>query len=223
MKNHKAVIIIMFLALAFGAVNAQTINWANLNGETRHIVNASLGLEYGAVYGLGYGFQTRIGPFPLLANAGFSFPAGDQRLDDFKTNIGVQIRWIESGNFQVSTKLHGVFRRYENDLVRLLNFGSDMSAIVGYYRPKWFVAGEAGFDKAIVTHFQSKDYRDQYPGVVDGWYEPSTGGNFYYGLQVGFSFMKNDLFLRAGKMVSQDFKTAPLLPYYGQLGYNLRF
>ena len=111
-----------------------------------------------------------------------------------------------------------------NDFVRLVNFGSDMSGIVGYYRPKWFVAGEFGFDKAIVTHFRhSKAYKDQYPGVVDGWYEPATGGNLYYGLQAGFSFRKQDIFLRAGKILTQDYKTTPMVPIYGQLGYNIKF
>ena len=99
-----------------------------------------------------------------------------------------------------------------------------MSGIVGYYRPKWFVAGEFGFDKAIVTHFRhSKAYKDQYPGVVDGWYEPATGGNLYYGLQAGFSFRKQDIFLRAGKILTQDYKTTPMVPIYGQLGYNIKF
>ena len=39
----------------------------------------------------------------------------------------------------------------------LLNFGSDMSGIIGYYRAHFFVAGEAGFDKAIVTHFKHSE------------------------------------------------------------------
>ena len=106
----------------------------------------------------------------------------------------------------------------------MLNFGSDFSGIVGYYRTHWFVAGEVGFDKAIVTNFKHSElYKDQYPDVVDGWYEPATGGNFYYGLQAGFSFRKQDIYLRAGKILTQDYKTKPLIPYYGQLGCNIRF
>jgi hypothetical protein len=108
--------------------------------------------------------------------------------------------------------------------VRLQNFGSDLSGIAGYYRRQWFISGEFGFDKAIVTHFKhAKAYKDQFPEVVDGWYEPATGGNVYYGLQAGVSFKKHDVYVRAGKMLSQDFKTQPLLPLYGQLGYNIKF
>jgi hypothetical protein len=105
----------------------------------------------------------------------------------------------------------------------MLNFGSDLSGNIGYYRSKWFIAGEVGFDKAIITNFKhSKVYRDQYPGVADGWYEPATGGNFYYGLQAGFSFKNQDIYMKAGKLLRQDFKTTPFIPFYFQLGYNIK-
>jgi hypothetical protein len=224
MKTLIKIIIISELLLSIGSVNAQTINWASLKEENKHIVNAGFGLEYGAIYGLGYGYQINNRLFPIVVNIEYSFPSGNKIFNDFKTKIGVQIRWIEYHGFQFSTKINGVFRRYGNDFSRLVNFGSDVSGIFGYYRPKLFVAGEVGFDKAIVTHFRhSKAYKDQYPGAVDGWYEPATGGNFYYGLQTGFSFRKQDVYLRAGKILSQDFKTTPMIPFYGQLGYNIKF
>jgi hypothetical protein len=98
-----------------------------------------------------------------------------------------------------------------------------MSATIGYYKSKWFVAGEAEFDKAIITHFKhSKSYKEIYPLVKDGWYEPATGGNFYYGLQTGYSFKKNDIYLKAGKILNQDFQTRPLIPFSVQLGFNLK-
>jgi hypothetical protein len=120
--------------------------------------------------------------------------------------------------------LQAVFRRYENDYARLVNFGSDFSGALGYYRKHWFVGGKFGFDKAIVTHFRhSQSYKDQYPGVVNGWYEPATGGYTYFGAQAGASFGKVDLYVEAGKTLAQDFKTKTLVPMYGSLGFNLKF
>jgi hypothetical protein len=224
MKTLIKIIIITGLIPSIRTVNAQTINWASLKEENKHIINANFGMEYGVIYGLGYGYHIKTRLFSVVANLEYSFPSGNKIPDDFKTKIGGQIRWIEYHGFQFSTKIHGVFRRYGNDFDQLINFGSDMSGIVGYYRPRFFVAGEIGFDKAIVTHFKhSREYKDQYPGVVDGWYEPATGGNFYYGLQAGFSFWKQDVYLRAGKILTQDFKTTPMIPIYGQLGYNIKF
>jgi len=224
MKTFVKSIIISGLILSMGSVCAQTINWASLNEENKHIIHVNLGYEYGLIYGLGYGQQFKTRLFPIVATAQLSFPSGKYIKDDFKVKIGGQIRWIEYRNFQFSTRIEGVFRRYENDFVRLVNFGSNMAGIVGYYHPKWFVSGEIGFDKAILTHFKhSKAYREQYLGVVDGWYEPATGGNFYYGLQTGFSFKRHDINLKAGKIITQDFKTKPLIPFYAELGYNMKF
>lgn len=224
MKTLIKIILISGLILCTRTVNAQTINWASLKEENKHIINATFGMEYGVIYGLGYGYHIKTRLFSVVANLEYSFPSGNNILNDFKTKIGGQIRWFDYHGFQFSTKIHGVFRRYGNDFDQLVNFGSDMSGIIGYYRPGFFVAGEVGFDKAIVTHFKhSKEYKDLYPGVVDGWYEPATGGNFYYGLQAGFSFRKGDLYLRAGKILTQDFKTKPMIPIYGQLGFNIKF
>jgi hypothetical protein len=145
-------------------------------------------------------------------------------MDDFKTRLGGNMHWISYRDFRFSTNLYAVFRRYQNDFVRLANFGCDLSGTIGYYRKKWFAATDFGFDKAIVTHFKhSEIYKSQFPGVVNGWYDPATGGNFYYGLQAGCSFGKNDMWIKAGKTISQDFKTKPVVPMYGQLGYNLKF
>ncbi len=51
---------------------------------------------------------------------------------------------------------------------------------------------------------------------------PATGGNFYYGIQAGFSQKKFDIYLNVGKTVSQDFKTNPTIPVYAQLGFNFK-
>ena len=216
-------LLILLLMLMVGSVNSQTINWASFDSTHRHIFNANTGIEHGAVLGVGYGFRINNNLFPMVANLEFSVPAGDYFFDDLKTKIGMQVSWVEIHNFQFSTKVHGVIRRYENSNVRLVNFGSDLAGVIGYYRSKWFLAGEIGFDKAIITHFKHSDnYSEQYPGVKDGWYGPATGGNFYYGVQAGFSFGKHDLYARAGKLLTQDFVTAPTFPLYGQLGYNIR-
>jgi hypothetical protein len=171
---------------------------------------------------VGYAYQLKF-KMPIVLHTEYSFPSGKNLLDDFKTKIGGQVRFYQTENIHFSAKLNGIFRRYQSDFVRLLNFGSDISATVGYYKSKWFVAAEAGFDKAIVTHFKhSNNYKDIYPLVADGWYEPSTGGNFYYGLQAGWSFNKNDIYLKAGKIITQNFETKPLIPFSVQVGYNLK-
>lgn len=220
MKKIKSLMIITVFLYKPGITLSQTLNWVNSSKDLKHILNINLGVEHGVIFGAGYGYRLK-SKLPIVLNATYSFPGGEKLFDDFKTKIGAQTRFYQTGNFHFSAKLYSVFRRYQSDFVRLINFGTDLSATVGYYKPKWFVAGEAGFDKAIVTYFKHSDsYKAQYPLVKDGWYEPSTGGNFYYGLQTGYSSKRSDIYLKAGKIVEQDLHTNPLVPFSFQLGFN---
>src|SRR5512133_333182 len=110
MKNYKEYILILVLALIISSLDAQTINWANLKKENKNIITASFGMEYGVVYGLGYGHQIKAGIFPVVLNLEYSFPSGNKIYDDFKTKIGGQVRWFDYDGFQFSTKIDGVFR-----------------------------------------------------------------------------------------------------------------
>ena len=201
---------------------SQSINWRNLNKTQKHILSVNMGIEYGLILGAGYGYQLKFNR-PIVLGLEYSFPTGKKIFDDPKTKMGVLVGINQTGNIHYCVKIQSVFRRYESDLVRLINIGSDFSVMAGYYRKKWFVAGEAGFDKAIATHFKhSERFKEIYPMVRDGWYEPSTGGNFYYGLQTGLSVGKMDVYLKAGKLVTEDFRSEPMIPFTVQLGFNIK-
>ncbi len=201
----------------------QTINWSRLQKEDRHILNVNMGLEYSLVSGFGYGYQLKT-KNPIVLITDFSMPFGEDFLDDHKAKLGATFKFAQVGKFHFTGKVQGIIRRYESDYVRMVNFGSDLSATVGYYKQKWFIAGETGFDKAIVTNFKHTQlYKDVYPAAQDGWYEPATGGNFYYGLQSGLSFKRSDVSLKLGKVITQDFKNTPGIPFYFQLGYSFRY
>lgn len=223
MRNSKIATVILAVLLYINKSNSQNVNWPSLTNENKHVVNLNFNWDYASTAGIyyGYKFNTKL---PMILGIDYSMPVGAKVFDDFKSRIGIQMQLIEYKNFRLSTKIQGVFRRYNQPIVRLLNFGSDFSGVLGYYKPKWFVAAEFGFDKAIVSNFKhSERYKKSFVIVNDGWYEPATGGNFYYGIQTGFSFKQHDIYLKIGKVVTQDFKTTPLIPYYAQLGYNFKF
>lgn len=224
MKAIKSYMITVILMVSGYLSMAQTVNWRAMPDLKKNIIGISLGLDHSVSYGLSYGRSVTVAKLPALITAEFLIPSGEEKLDDFKSKAGGQIRLINYRSFQFSARVQGVFRRYQNDFVRMLNFGSDFAGTAGLYQKRWFIAAESGFDKAIVTHFKhSALYRAKYGNVVDGWYEPSTGGNFYYGIQTGFNFTSHSIYLKAGNVRSQDFKTKPLLPYYGQVGYTIGF
>lgn len=221
----KSIILIASFSFFQNKISAQVINWKNISKQNKHLLHVNVGAEYGVTAGLGYHHLIPVRSFPLWIGGEFSTPAGKKPADDFKVRLGAQIRIAAFNNFQFSAKLQGISRRFQNQSVTLFNFGSDFAGTLGYYRKHWFCGAEAGFDKAIVTNFKHSEWykKNIYSNVQDGWYEPATGGNFYYGLQGGYSMKKIDITLKAGKLLQQDFKSQPLLPFYGQLGVNYRF
>lgn len=221
MKIIKLTISIVLLSFLASHCNAQVINWASLQPKQKNIFNINTGFDRGFVLGVGYGYQLKI-KFPVVAQISYSFPSGKKLTDDFKTKVAATVQLYKIKNFRFSADIEGIFRRYENSSARLLNFGSEMNAIIGYYKKSWFVAGEFGFDKAITTHFKHSDeYKSYYPGAKNGWYIP-TGGNFIYGLQGGYSFKNYDITLKSGRTVEQDFKTTDMVPYYFLLGFSYK-
>jgi len=222
MKRPLITAVCLLLTCLVRTTEAQTLNW-NAPDSARHIVSANFGLDYGVSFGLGYGYRLRT-TLPIVLNAKLSMPSGHQVFDDFKTEIGGQIRLLNYRNFVGALSIYGIYRRYETDFVRLQNFGSNLKGTFGYYKPRWFVAAEVSFDKAIVTHFKhSQAFRNEvYADVADGWYEPATGGNFLYGLQGGYTLGSVDLTLNLGRVITQDFSTSPLLPFYAAFGVNVR-
>ena len=219
----KKITIISLVLLILSKISfSQQVNWRAFKEGQQHIINVNMGIDYGTTFGLGYGYKLKT-KIPLIANIEYSFPGGKTMFDDFKTKFGGQAEVLKMGNFSTTLRVYGVFRRFENESARFLNFGSEFSTAFGYYKLKWYVAGEIGFDKAITTNVKHSQWaHENNPDIQDGWYLP-TGGNFSYGIQSGISFNSNDLYMKLGKLITQDFKTSPYLPYYLQVGYNRRF
>ena len=216
------IISLLALVCLAGTLSAQTVNWRSWNNTDRHVAGVYAGWDYATTAGVNYGYRLK-STLPLLVGGEVSLPAGSNLLDDFKIKGGIQAEVITFNHFSATVKVNGIFRRYESEFVRLGNFGSEFSAVVGYYKKRWYSALEIGFDKAIVTHMKHSDLmQDYYPQIKNGWFIPN-GGNFSYGLQLGYSIRKVDLTLRTGKTITQDFKTKPAIPFHFQLGVNKRF
>ena len=217
MQKHLLSLLVLLLAGTTASLNAQVLNWQNLSREQRHLVHVNAGMEYALVYGAGYSFHPATRR-QLLLGLDISLPVGKQVFDDLKVRTGLQLELYKLNNLHLSGQIKAIYRRYENPIVQLDNFGSETGLTLGYYRRRWFVAADGNFDKAIVTHFKhSAAAREDFPGITNGWFVP-TAGNLQYGIQAGFSLKQADITLKAGKIVSQDFKHAPMVPYYAQLG-----
>lgn len=218
----KHIINIMIILVTAVCAEAQIINWSSMTPEQKHVATINVNWDYAATLGLGYAYRMET-KLPAILNAQLSLPAGNDLLDDFKTKLGFQVRVLKTGNFQGTVAVFGIYRQFQSNLAKFQNFGGEFSGTFGYYRARWFAATEIGFDKAIVTHVKNSDLmRQNYPGVRDGWYIP-TGGNFSFSLVTGYSFRSIDLYLKAGKLIDQNFNSTETIPFTFQFGINKRF
>ena len=223
MKTYKFLLICCWLMTA-NTLIAQTLNWHALTSQDKHLAELNFGWDYGTIIEAGYSYHPQV-KIPTLLHASVSAPFGKQPLDDLKSRIGAQSRILAINGFMVDAGLYGIYRRNGTPLVTMNSFGSEFALDAGYYKPKWFVALESGFDKAIVTSFNHTElYKTySYSDATNGWYSPPTGGNLHYGIKTGYTLKSGDLTLRLGKVTTQDFKTTPLIPFYLRLGYQHRF
>jgi hypothetical protein len=203
--------------------NAQNVNWRSLNEEKQNLVYLNFGYDFGVTTQFGYGHTIKTFK-PVLLNVDYSFPMGNNLVDDFKVRYGGQIELVEINEFSVTAKIYGNFRRYRTEMVRIASFGSEFSVLAGYYKSTWHIAGEFGYDKSITSNLKHSDImKDNYPNIQDGWDIPS-GGNYFYGIQASKSIGKSyDISLRLGAINAQGKDENALLPNYAQIGLIKRF
>lgn len=144
------ILLIIILAFLCPWSFAQTINWRSLQADDKHIVSLNIGWDYAATVGIGYGQKVR-SKIPMIFGAEFSIPAGETLLDDLKVKSGIQAEVFKINGFSATVKVNGIFRRYESEFARLLNFGSEFLAVLGYYKPRWYVAADFGFKAGLVS------------------------------------------------------------------------
>ena len=221
MKKYMVVMAIVMTMAEVGL--SQGINWRSLHDDQRNVIQLNFGYDYGVTTQFGYSRAFTIGK-PVLLGIDYSFPMGDELLDDFKVRIGGQVEIVQIGGFSATARIMGNFRRYQNQLVRIASFGSDFAILAGYYEPSWSVAGEIGFDKSITSHVKHSDVmRAAFPAIRDGWYIP-TGGHYYYGVHAGKTIGESyDVTLRLGATNAQDNDEDAMIAYYIQVGVGMRF
>lgn len=213
-------LITLIAVLAPLAAHAQ--NFGVLEDDTQ-VTTVTAGAEHGLVVGLGYARVVPVAGVPVVVGGEAELQWAEVDVSDFRLRAGALVPIAGHGAWKLIGGLHAIARGTENDVARMINLGTDVSVLAGYYRPRWFAALEGGFDWALATHIDHSDaYRMQvYADVRDGWYK-APGGTFRYGVQSGVSFGGNDIVLRAGRMhdIDGDLK---LFPFYATLGYGRRW
>jgi len=214
-------LIVTFLSvLTHHTLRAQDVNFRALD-NTKHLVSAHVGGDYGTYYGVSYGYVLKTRYTPLIVGTEFTLPFGNDVLDDWKWKTSVQGEVWRRENFSLVLKPSVIFRRYESTMARMYNVGADVSLNFGYVQPKWGVVAVVNFDKAIATHIKNGLLKEYYPEIKDGWYV-ATGGNFKFGARLQYSFGTWDTFVTVGKQFGQNFEDNPTLPYFAEVSVQKR-
>ena len=168
-------------------------------GMDRSRVYATFGMDPAMVGSIGYARVAAVkGHFVQLSGEVGAVAAGLDA-NDYRVRLGFQTSLVQWRSMRVTGSATFVTRGTENTIYRGINFGSDFTGTVGLYRNRWFASGEAGWDKAIVTHVRHSDwYRDNYyPDARDGWYV-DAGGTYHYGVAGGLTLGRAELVGRTG-------------------------
>lgn len=214
-------IVVLLPVLAARSAAAQW-NVERLESSSNQVYTA-FGLDPALVTSAGY---ARVVPFigrawQLGAEVGVVAFKLDRR--DVRARLQARTSLLRWRSLRLVGSAAFVTRGTDNAIYRAVNLGSDFTAAAGMYRPRWFVAGEFGFDKNIVTHVRHSDWYHTYfyPEARDGWYLPG-GGTFHYGVTGGVAFGPTEVALRVGQRRTEDFNEV-LPPVYAGLGVGFRF
>lgn len=195
---------------------------------------ARFGTEPNRVYtnfGLDPALVTTAGYSRVMAVAGHRFQlsgdvgVGAAKMDarDFRVRFQVLTTLVRWRSLYLNGSIVANTRGTENSVYRGINFGSDLTATAGVYRPRWFAAGDFGFDKAVITHVEHSDWyrRVFYPEARDGWYL-DAGGTYHYGIAGGITMGRTELTGRVGFLRTEDFNDLTP-PVYAALGVGVGF
>lgn len=209
-------------ALAACDAHAQW-NVARFGEPARNRTYATFGLDPAFVGTAGYGRVVRVKAhdFQLTGEAGIATAHVDVR--DFRARLGVRTSIARWRSVHLTGSAGAIARGTDNSIYRGFNWGADVGTTLGVYRRRWFAAGEASKDKAIITHLTMSDfYREHfYPDAKDGWYL-DAGGTVRYGLTGGVSLGRYEVSGRAGWQRTEHWG-ALASPMYASVGVGFGF
>ena len=221
-RTLRCMVALMLFAGAAGEAAAQW-NVARFGADHPNQMYVTFGLDPALVTSVGYARDMRIAGQPWQLGAEVGVVAADFDVQDFRARLVARSALLRWRSVRLIGSAAFITRGTENTIYRALNFGADFTGTVGVYQPRWFLAGEFGYDEAIITYLTHSDwYRDNYyPDAKDGWYL-NTDGTFHYGVTSGVSLGQTEIAVRAGQRRTEDFNELAQ-PYYLAMGLGVRF
>jgi hypothetical protein len=160
----------------------------------------------------------------LLLSADISLPVFLLDFQHYEFNLAGRVRLFNLGFISFVNRLGFFLMGTQNDIYGGTTFGVKESLLIGYFGEIWYLAGEAGYDKPLMTYVAHTDlYKTTvYAEAVDGWYA-SPAGRFRVGLQGGVRlFRRLGINARIGYTVTERLNEYTL-PFYGNISVSFQF
>lgn len=221
----KRIVLILGILVLFVQI-APAREVMNLMETDTKVVYLNLGLDPTFIAGAGYAQSV---PIPavnrnLTLVGDFAVPVFLPDLKDYQLQAGTRIPVIGFDNWQLVNRLNLKLTGNQNWMHYATGFSIEEGVLLGYFHPRFFVAGEFDYTKFLVTYYQHTDeYREEiYEDAVDGWYF-NTGGMLTAGLQGGFSIGRLEFGLRAGVFKTEKWNSPSASPFCANLTVNYHF
>lgn len=222
MSKRLSITLAVVLVASITSDAAAQWNVTRFDGPANRVYT-SIGLDPALITGVGYGRVLPVFGHPLELTGDVGLGVAELDTHDFRARLRALTSLLHWRSIHLTGAVMSIFRGTENSIYRGLNFGVDITATLGAYRPGWFAAVELGVDKAVVTHLTHRDWyrRYHYPDARDGWYV-DAGGTFHYGLSSGFAVGRAEVFGRAGGLRTEELNEL-VPPFYVVLGIGFAF
>jgi len=223
MKNIKNIIVALLVFFTVNQLSAQAI----LNNDPAFNNRAYLraGIEPATMLTLGYErkFDLSFLNQDLVTFAEYGISVA--RPENAELKAGIILPVFERSTFKIINNLN-----LSAGSLSAKNFDSKKFAVAdelafGIYKPKWFVAMTAEYEKIVLNHIEHTDfYRETYyEDAVDGWYK-GAGGMFQFGIETGRTFAQRyDVHLEFKMPFTEKFNFYGGSPAHLNLGFGFRF
>lgn len=217
--------IIITASILFNINNAfaQTINWKSIQNEKKNRVYLNIGYDFSLSTKIGYAYHLK-SKLPIILSSDISVPMGNSIFDDYKVRLGGKVLLFEKNDFNLSADIHAVNKRLKNNLVIQNGFGSEISVTFGFYKPKWHLAFDTGYDATNIMKIKNSEIMENiYSEINNGWFR-NTAGYLFYGIQGSKKLSKSiEINLKLGATNAKSDNIDALLPVYFNLGFANQF
>lgn len=223
MKNIKIITVAIVCLFTAGQLSAQAI--INNDPDFNNRAYLKAGIEPATMLTLGYERKFDLHSLPQNLVAYAEYGVSVANLKNAELKAGGILPVFQRRNFMIINDLN-----VSAGSLSAKNFDSNKFALademaIGIYKPLWFFALTAEYEKILLTRLEHSDfYRETYyEDAVDGWYKGS-GGMFQFGFETGRTFARRyDVHMEFKLPLTGQFNAYGGSPAHLNLGLGFRF